>query len=488
MRMKSPFIHEDFLLETERARELYHTYAKAMPIIDYHCHLSPKDMAEDRQFENLTQIWLEGDHYKWRAMRTCGVDERCITGTASDWEKFGRWADTVPKTIRNPLYHWTHMELKRPFGITDRLLDSSTAKGIWDECNAKLATPEFSVRGIQKQMNVEVVCTTDDPIDSLEYHRQLAAADSHTAVYPAFRADKAMAVGNPEAFAAYVKLLGVSADLEVQSYRDFISALRKRHEFFHSAGCRLSDHGLETVFAEEFTEKEVSGAFRKLLAGKPITESETLKFKSAVLFELAVMDCENAWVQQFHLGALRNNNTRMMRTLGPDTGFDSIGDEPMARVLARFLDKLDSENKLAKTILYNVNPAHNDVFATMIGNFQDGSVAGKIQYGSAWWFLDQLDGMTSQISALSNMGVLSQFIGMLTDSRSFLSYPRHEYFRRLLCTILGSEMTRGLIPDDPALVGGMVRDICYNNAKRYFGFPAKKRVGTGAEVSAGVGG
>jgi glucuronate isomerase len=470
--MNTQFLHENFLLETKQARELYHTYAEPLPIIDYHCHIPPKDIAENRQFENLTQIWLYGDHYKWRAMRTCGVDEHYITGGASDWEKFQKWAETVPKTLRNPLYHWTHLELKRPFGITDRVLNPSTAKGIWNACNAKLRTPEFSTRGIQKRMNVEVVCTTDDPIDSLEYHSMLATADDFpVAVYPAFRADKAMAVEDPKAFKRYVGLLTRAADVDIRKFSDFLSALRKRHNFFHSMGSRLSDHGLETVYAEEYTEKEITAAFVKLMQSKPLGPQEALKFKSAVLYELAVMDWQKGWVQQFHLGALRNNNTRMMCTLGPDTGFDSIGDFEMGRPLAKFLNRLDIENKLAKTILYNLNPRDNELFATMIGNFQDGSVAGKLQYGSAWWFLDQLDGMTKQIEALSNMGLLSQFIGMLTDSRSFLSYPRHEYFRRLLCNLLGSEMKRGLIPDDVRMVGNMVKDICYYNAKRYFNFP-----------------
>ena len=469
--MKTPFIHDDFLLESNEARELYHSYAEALPIIDYHCHLSPKDIAEDRQFANLTQIWLYGDHYKWRAMRTCGVDERFITGNAPDWEKFEQWAATVPKTIRNPLYHWTHLELKKPFGISDRLLDPTTAKSIWEECNAKLATPEFSVRGIQKQMNVEVVCTTDDPVDDLRYHGILATDKSlGVRVYPAFRADKAMAVEDPHAFVRYVESLGTAADIHIATYQDFLAALGKRHEFFHRAGSRLSDHGLETVYAEEYTETEVNSLFGKLMRGQSLDHGEVLKFKSAVLYELAVLDWSTGWVQQFHLGALRNNNTRMMRTLGPDTGFDSIGDFEMARPLARFLDRLDAENKLAKTIIYNLNPRDNELFATMIGNFQDGSVAGKVQYGSAWWFLDQVDGMTKQIEALSNMGLLSQFIGMLTDSRSFLSYPRHEYFRRLLCNILGNEMVRGLIPHDMQLVGSMVKDISYFNAKRYFNF------------------
>jgi glucuronate isomerase len=459
---------------------LYHSFAEALPIIDYHCHISPKDIAEDRRFENLTQIWLYGDHYKWRAMRTCGVDERFITGNASDWQKFQQWAETVPKTIRNPLYHWTHLELKRPFGITDRLLNKDTAKSIWDECCEKLARPEFSVRGIQRQMKVEVVCTTDDPTDSLEYHARIAAeGSSSTRILPAFRADKAMAVEDPVAFKHYVERLEAVAAMDIGSFEDFIAALAKRHQFFHDMGSRLSDHGLEMVYADEYTEQEINACFLRLLQGRRLDNTDISRFKSAVLYELAVMDWQAGWVQQFHLGALRNTNTRMMRTLGPDTGFDSIGDWGIARSLARFLDRLDENNMLAKTILYYLNPRVNEVFATMIGNFQDGSVAGKIQYGSAWWFLDQLDGMTKQIEALSNMGLLSQFIGMLTDSRSFLSYPRREYFRRLLCNILGSEMERGLIPLDTRLVGEMVRDICYFNATRYFNFPIGSDDGRG---------
>jgi glucuronate isomerase len=469
--MPTTFIHENFLLENEIAKELFHSFAESLPIIDYHCHLSPKDIAENRQFANLTQIWLAGDHYKWRAMRTCGVDERFITGNASDWEKFEKWAQTVPRTLRNPLYHWTHLELARPFGITDRVLDSSTAKYTWDECAAKLATPEFTTQGILKQMNVEVVCTTDDPIDSLDFHKLVAANRNFPVkVLPAFRPDRAIAVEHPESFLEYLTALGDAADVDIRTFFDFVDALRARHEYFHANGCRLSDHGLETMYAEEYSEKEIQFIFEKLLREQPLEEFEILKFKSAALYETAVMDWEKGWVQQFHLGALRNANTRMRRTLGPDTGFDSIGDCEIARPLAKFLNRLDNENKLAKTILYNLNPRDNEVFATMIGNFQDGSVAGKLQYGSAWWFLDQMDGMTKQIEALSNMGLLSQFIGMLTDSRSFLSYSRHEYFRRLLCNILGKEIERGLIPNDMSLVGNMVKDICYFNAKRYFKF------------------
>jgi glucuronate isomerase len=470
--MNASLIHDDFLLETRRARELYHDYAEALPIIDYHCHLSAKEIAEDRKFDNLTQIWLEGDHYKWRAMRACGVAEQFITGNASDWQKFEQWAETVPKTIRNPLYHWTHLELRRPFGTTDRLLSRSTAKGIWEECNAKLATPEFSARGIQKQMNVEVVCTTDDPVDDLKYHRLVASDKTpHVRLYPTFRPDSALAVENPKAFRIYLQRLAAAADTSIRTFGDFLEALRRRHGFFHQTGCRLSDHGLEEMYAADYTEREIKVAFRKLAEAKPVSQDEALKFKSAVLHELAVMNSEKGWVQQFHIGALRDTNSRMGRLLGPATGFDSIGDFDVARSLARFLDRLDRENKLAKTILYNMNPRDNELFASMVGNFQGGSTPGKMQYGAAWWYLDQMDGTTKQIEALSNMGVLSQFVGMLTDSRSFLSYSRHEYFRRILCNTLGSDITRGLVPDDRQLMGNMVQDICYNNAKRYFQFP-----------------
>ena len=482
--MKTLFIHDNFLLESKAAEALYHTYAEPLPIIDYHCHLSPKDIAENRRFENVTQIWLYGDHYKWRAMRTCGVDECFITGNASDWEKFQKWAETVPKTLRNPLYHWTHLELKRPFGISDRLLNPSTAKSIWDECNAKLTSPEFTTQGILTQMNVEVVCTTDDPIDSLDCHKLIATDKNlRVKVFPTFRPDKAMAVDTPATFMKYVALLSEAADIEINSFDNFLLALRKRHEYFHQLGCSLSDHGLETIYAENYTDVEIKSAFEQLRAEKSLNADSTLKFRSAMLREFALMDWETGWVQQFHLGALRNNNSRMMRTLGPDTGFDSIGDFEIAQPMAKFLNRLDDENKLAKTILYNLNPRDNELFATMIGNFQDGTIPGKLQYGSAWWFLDQMDGMTKQIEALSNMGLLSQFVGMLTDSRSFLSYPRHEYFRRLLCNILGNEMERGLIPNDMELVGGMVKDICYFNAKRYLNFDqaAKSKRGRAEE-------
>ncbi len=468
--MKKEFINENFLLENDRAQTLYHAYAKEMPILDYHCHLSPKEIAENRQFENLTQIWLYGDHYKWRAMRTCGIDERYITGKASDWQKFQKWAETVPMTLRNPLYHWTHLELKRPFGISDRVLNASTAKSIWEECNQKLSTPEFSVQGIMKQMNVEVVCTTDDPVDSLEHHIQFSKKKGGTRMLPALRPDKALAVEDPEAFSRYVGQLSRATGKEIASYTKFLDALRSRYDYFAKHGCRLSDHALETVYAEKYTDAEIKALFKKLLSQKKLSPVEIIKFKSAILYEIGILNWEKGWVQQFHIGALRNNNSRMMRTLGPDTGFDSIGDLEVARPMAKYFNRLDDENKLAKTILYNLNPRDNELYATMIGNFQDGSIAGKIQYGAAWWFLDQKDGMTRQLEALSNMGLLSQFVGMITDSRSFLSYPRHEYFRRLLCNILGTEMEKGLVPDDLELVGSMVKDICYYNAKRYFNF------------------
>jgi glucuronate isomerase len=472
--MSTTFIHHDFLLESEQAKRLYHEHAQSLPIIDYHSHLPPSDLAENRNFRNLTHIWLSGDHYKWRAMRASGVDERFITGGASDWEKFEKWAQTVPKTLRNPLYHWTHLELNRPFGINDRLLDGTSARGIWDECNSKLATAGFSTIGILNQLNVEVVCTTDDPIDDLRFHKAHAAKpNASPRMYPTFRPDKAVAVENPATFVAYVEELGVAADTPIRNYADFIYSLQKRHEYFHENGCRLSDHGLETLFAEEYNDIKVAACFDTLLRGGNLEPSAALEFKSAVLYELAVMDQSRGWVQQYHLGALRDRSTRMLRTLGSNTGFDSIGDFEIARPLSRFLDRLDTENKLAKTILYNANPRDNELVASMIGSFQDGSVPGKVQYGAAWWFLDQMDGIERQLEALSNMGLLSQFVGMLTDSRSFLSYPRHEYFRRILCNVLGSEMSRGLLPDDIGLVGKLVGDICYYNAKRFFEFPQR---------------
>jgi len=466
------FIDDDFLLGTPQARELYHGYAAPLPVIDYHSHLPAAEIAADRRFSTMTRAWLAGDHYKWRAMRASGVDERFITGDATDWEKFEAWAKTVPLTLRNPLYHWTHMELRRPFGVEDRLLGPATAKGIWEECNAKLASPGFSARGILAQMNVEVVCTSDDPVDALDHHALIAADPSMRAqVLPTFRPDRGLALERPAVFAGFCRELASASGMEISRYADFIAALRQRHDYFHSRGCRLSDHGIESIGCAEVTAASVEAGFARLLKGEHADAAALPGIRSAILHDMAVMDWEKGWVQQFHVGAIRNLNSRMMRTLGPDTGYDAIGDAEVARPLAAFLDSLDRDDHLARTILYNLNPRDNEVFAAMAGCFQDGRVPGKIQYGPAWWFLDQADGMTRQMGALSNMGLLSQFVGMVTDSRSFLSYPRHEYFRRLLCSLLGDEMARGQIPGDTGLVGGIVRDICYFNAKRYFRFP-----------------
>ncbi len=463
------FMDENFLLQTETAQKLYHEHASKMPIFDYHCHVSPKEIAEDKQFENITQIWLYGDHYKWRAMRANGVNERFCTGDASDWEKFEKWAETVPNTLRNPLYHWTHLELKQFFGI-EKLLNPSTAKEIWDECNIKLQTPEYSVRNIIRKANVNTICTTDDPTDSLEYHRQIKTDNFEVAVLPAWRPDKAMAVENTSAFNQYVNQLAKVSGISIATFSDFMDALENRHQFFHENGCRLSDHGLETIVAEEYSEEEIERIFKKIRGGTDLNQQEIAKFKSCMLIEFGLMDHSRGWTQQFHLGALRNNNTRLFNALGPDTGLDSIGDFEIGRPLSRFLDQLDMENKLTKTILYNLNPRDNELFATMIGNFQDGSVPGKMQFGSGWWFLDQKDGMEKQINTLSNMGLLSRFVGMLTDSRSFLSYSRHEYFRRTLCNLLGNDVENGEIPNDMELLGAMVENICFNNAKAYFNF------------------
>ena len=463
------FIDNNFLLENDRARELYFKHAEPMPVIDYHCHLPPKDIADDRKFENLTKIWLDGDHYKWRAMRANGVDELYITGDAGDYEKFVRWAGTVPYTLRNPLYHWTHMELKRFFGL-DVILDSSTASRVYEECSALLHTEKFSTRNILRRFRVEVVCTTDDPADSLEYHRKIRDDRFEVKVLPAFRPDKSMQIENPETYNLYLDKLGESAGIDIRDLNALMEALKKRHDFFASMGCRLSDHGLETVYAEDFKEPEIKKIFRSVRSGKKPGREEILKFKSAMLLFFAGLDHEKGWAQQFHLGALRNNNTRMMKSLGPDTGFDSIGDFEMSRSLSKFLDTLDRENKLAKTILYNLNPADNYLIGTMTGNFNDGSVPGKIQFGSGWWFLDQKEGIEWQINAISNLGLLSRFVGMLTDSRSFLSYTRHEYFRRVLCNLVGKDLETGLIPEDMGLTGQLIEDICYFNARNYFGF------------------
>ncbi len=465
------FLDENFLLYTKTAGVLYHEYAEEMPIFDYHCHLPAAEISDNVRFENLTRIWLRSDHYKWRAMRANGIEERCITGDASDFEKFEAWAKTVPKTLRNPLYQWTHLELKRYFGITDKLLGPQTAKEIYELCSEKLQTDEFRTRSILKNMNVRVVCTTDDPVDTLAHHLKIDKDDSFDIkVLPAFRPDPAMAVENPKRFNEWVDRLEAVSNTAVHNYTDFLDALRKRHDFFHETGCRLSDHGLEQPYAETYTEKEISSIFHSVRSGRQTSPDDITKFKSAMLIELAVLDAEKNWTQQYHFGALRNTNRLAFEALGPDTGYDSIGDFEIAKPLAAFLDKLASRQMLTKTIIYNLNPRDNELIASMIGNFQDGRIPGKIQFGSGWWFNDQKQGMESQINALSNMGMLSRFVGMLTDSRSFMSYPRHEYFRRTLCNLLGTDMENGEIPYDMALVGNMVRDICYNNAVEYFGF------------------
>jgi len=461
------FLDENFLLQSKTAQQLYHEFAKGMPIIDYHNHLIPDQVANDINFENLTQVWLYGDHYKWRGMRTNGVNEKFITGDASDFEKFQQWAATVPYTLRNPLYHWTHLELQRYFDVHD-ILNADSAKKIYDECSAKLQTKEYSVRGLLKKMNVKLICTTDDPVDSLEYHQQLRKEDTSTKMNPAFRPDKAMNVDDTVSFNEYLSGLEKASNISIGSYNDYIAALRNRHAFFAENKCGVSDHGLEEIYAEDYTQTEIVGIFAKVRSGGILSLEERKKFKSAMLVNFAEWDCEAGWVQQFHLGALRNNNSRMLQQLGPDTGWDSIGDFSQAKALSKFLNRLDTNNQLAKTIVYNLNPADNELMATMIGNFNDGSVAGKVQWGSAWWFLDQKDGMIKQINALSNMGLLSKFIGMLTDSRSFLSFPRHEYFRRLLCNLFGEEIENGELPNDIAWVGQVIQDICYNNAKNYF--------------------
>lgn len=467
-----PFMGADFLLQTLRAQELYHRHAAPQPIIDYHCHLDPALVAEDHRFSSITELWLGGDHYKWRAMRTNGIPERFITGDASDWEKFEAWAATVPYTFRNPLYHWTHLELRTAFGI-DKCLNPTTAREIFDACNDRLQNdPAFTARGLMRHYHVETVCTTDDPVDDLRHHRAARESGMEMRMLPAWRPDKAMAVEDPEAFRAYVNRLAEAADMDISSFANLTDALQRRHDFFHNEGCRLSDHGLEEFYAEPYTETEIAVIFNKVYGGSRLTDTEVRKFKSAMLYFFAVQDERAGWVQQYHYGAQRNNNSRMMRQAGPDTGFDSIGDWHTARSMARFLDQLDYEGHLTKTILYNLNPADNAMVATMIGNFQDGSVAGKIQWGSGWWFLDQKDGIEQQLTTLSLLGLLSRFVGMLTDSRSFLSYPRHDYFRRILCNLLGNDIEQGLLPFtgyERQRVGEMVEDICYGNARRFFG-------------------
>jgi glucuronate isomerase len=463
------FLDDNFLLNSKTAERLYHDYAKGMPIIDYHCHLDPAQIALNINFNNLTDIWLKGDHYKWRAMRANGVNEKYITGSGSDWEKFEQWAATVPYTLRNPLYHWTHLELQRYFDVNE-LLSPKTAKGIYDNCTQMLQSNEYRVQNIIIKMNVEVICTTDDPIDNLEYHQQISKGSWPVKVFPAFRPDKAMNADDTNALNAYVNKLEEVSDMVISDYNDYLAALKKRHDYFAANGCTVSDHGLEHIYAEDYTADEIRAIFTKIRFAKEISPAEALKFKSAMLYEFALWDHEKGWVQQYHLGALRNNNTRGFKNNGPDTGYDSIGDFKQAQALSKFLNRLDNTDQLAKTIIYNLNPSDNELMATMAGNFNDGTVAGKIQFGSAWWFLDQKEGMTKQINALSGMGLLSKLVGMLTDSRSFLSYPRHEYFRRLLCNLFAEDIENGELPNDIEWTGKIIQDICYYNAKNYFKF------------------
>ena len=462
------FIHDDFLLTNETARRLYHEHAEWQPILDYHCHLPPAELAGNRQFANLFEIWLEGDHYKWRAMRANGIDERFCTGDADPYQKFLAWARTVPNTLRNPLSHWTHLELKRYFGIDD-LLDESSAQRIWDRANELLATPELRTQGILGKFRVAALCTTDDPTDDLASHRALAASKLSTKVFPAFRPDKAFNVHLPELFNPWVGKLEAASGVSIANFRDFVDALARRHDYFHHIGGRLSDHGLNWTFADFCDEKEAATVFAKARSGQAATPAEQARFASFLMLEFGRWDAAKGWTKQLHLGARRNNNTRRFRQLGADVGFDSIGDWPQADALATYMDRLDRENALPKMVLYNLNPADNYVLATMIGNFQDGSVAGKIQFGSGWWFLDQKEAMTWQINALSNCGLISRFIGMLTDSRSFMSYPRHEYFRRVLCDLFGKDMEAGEIPASDDVVGPMIRNICYGNALQFLG-------------------
>jgi glucuronate isomerase len=471
------FIHEDFLLHSKTARQLYHGYAASEPILDYHSHLSPVDIARDRRFRNLSEIWLEGDHYKWRAMRANGVSERFITGDATPRDKFKAWARTVPFTLRNPLYHWSHLELKRYFGI-DGLLDEHSASSVWKQANAQLGAGGRTAQGILRKLNVRALCTTDDPCDGLRHHRKLKVSEPGLRVYPTFRPDKAFLVNDPAAFNAWIQRLEEASNIEISSLRSFLDGLKQRHDFFHATGARLSDHGLEHCHASACSERQAAAIFQKARNGKAATNEEHEQFASYLMLFLGRLDAEKGWIKQLHLGALRAVNTRRVRELGPDSGFDSIGDWPQIKSFCKYLDCLEQERALPKTIVYNLNPADNYAFATAIGSFQDGGVAGKVQLGSAWWFLDQREGIEWQVNALSNTGLLSRFIGMVTDSRSFMSFSRHEYFRRVLCNLLGREMENGDLPNDEKLLGGMVRNICFENARQYLGLdlaPAPKK-------------
>jgi glucuronate isomerase len=468
------FIHNDFLLQTRAARRLYHEFAETEPILDYHCHLPPRDIAVNRQFKNLFEIWLEGDHYKWRAMRANGVAERFCTGDAEPFAKFQAWAATVPQTLRNPLYHWTHLELARYFGITELLNEASAAR-IWKKANQKLDGTELTTQGILKKFQVRALCTTDDPVDDLKPHAAIASAKLATRVLPAFRPDKALQVQQPDSFNEWVDRLAEASNVEIGGYQSFIEALRRRHDYFHEHGCRLSDHGLSYCYSDFCSDKTAKAIFDKARNGIAASPQEHGQFAAALMLLFGRLDAEKGWVKQLHLGPLRNNNTRLLRQLGPDTGYDCIGDFPQAAALVAYLDRLEQENALPKLIVYNNNPTDNYAFASIVGSFQDGKTPGRIQFGSGWWFLDQKEGIEWQLDALSNIGLLSRFVGMITDSRSFMSYPRHEYFRRVLCNLVGRDMENGEIPDDKALVGQMIRNICYANARDYFGLEGESR-------------
>lgn len=462
----STFINDNFLLLNETARKLFFGYAINQPIIDFHCHLSPKEVAEDIKWDNVAQVFLGGDHYKWRALRSNGIEEKYITGDASDREKFEKFAESMPKLLRNPIYHWTHLELARYFGITE-LLSPKTSQQIWDKANEVLQGG-LTAKECMRKYGVKAVCTTDDPTSDLAYHKKIAEDKFEVKVLPTFRPDKAHAIENPRAYVQYIEELGAVCNTRISNFDDLINALKARHDYFHSVGCRLSDNGVATIWYEESTPTELNSIFRKVTSGGKLSKIEHAKLKSAILTECAIMDYDAGWTRQLHIGPMRNNNTKMFEKIGADTGFDSIGESNYAYPLSRHLDNLNSKEKLGRTILYNLHPKDNEMLATMLGNFQDSYCPGKIQLGSGWWFLDQADGIKRQLEALSQLGLLSRFVGMLTDSRSFLSYSRHEYFRRILCNILGDEMEKGILPNDLELVGEMVSDISFRNADSYF--------------------
>ncbi|MFL0810627.1 MAG: glucuronate isomerase [Agarilytica sp.] len=463
-----PFLNDDFLLSNDISCRLYHEVAKNLPIFDYHCHLDPKDIAKDRRFDNVAQLWFESDHYKWRAMRTLGVAERYISGDASDREKFDLWAKLMPQCVGSPLYHWTHMELKRPFGFTGLVFDSKTAEQVWQSTQESLKRPEFSARGILQQMNVQFIGTTDDPVDSLGHHKNIDQDENfNIEVRPTWRPDRALKI-EEHGFCEYISQLSDSANIDISCYSDLLSALERRMQHFVALGCRGSDHSLERVRFESASEKEIEIIFQKALQFQSLSENEIAKYSTALYVWLAERYCENKWVMQLHIGAQRNNSSCHFATLGRDAGFDSISDGVFARPLAQLLDTMDANQNLPKTILYTLNPAANEMLATMAGNFQQVGVRGKTQFGSAWWFNDQKDGMQRQLEQVAQLGLLSVFVGMLTDSRSILSYVRHEYFRRILCDKVGRWVSEGEVPNDEHLLNALIKNVCFDNAKAFF--------------------